>query len=167
MLLFDTKTEFRLKGDRITIGILDMIHQGGTVYTEPQMISNFLLGAVDMIQQWNAAWMASVDAAMSNAEKCKALFCTISKEALFRLRMIVVEADPNKRVAKFVLGRSIAKRPAPGRLSMVSVPWPVALDIDPTNHPALLKKLYWFLTNEMMNLDDLRIPIPETSRRAA
>src|ERR1035441_1165656 len=82
MLLFDTKTEFRLKGDRITVGILDMIHQGGTVYTEPQMISNFLLGAADMIQQWNAAWLASVDEAMSNSAKCKALFCTIGKDAL-------------------------------------------------------------------------------------
>ena len=161
MLLFDTKTEFRLKGDRITIGVLDMIHQGGTVYTEPQMISNFLLGAVPMIQQWNAAWLASVDAAMSNADKCKALFCSISKDALLPTTDDMVEADPNKRVAKFVLGTVYREA------SRTWVPLDGAgivageLGIDPTNHPALLKKLYWFLTNEMMNLDDLRIPIPE------
>jgi len=161
MLLFDTKTEFRLKGDRITIGILDMIHQGGTVYTEPQMIGNFLLGAVDMIREWNAAWLSTVDEAMSNSEKCKALFCTIGKDALLPTTDDVVEADPNKRVAKFVLGtvyREASRTWAP--LDGVGT---VAgsLDIDPTNHPALLKKLYWFLTNEMMNLDDLRIPIPQ------
>jgi hypothetical protein len=160
MLLFDTKTEFRLKGNRITIGILDMIHQGSTVYTEPQIIGNFLLGAVDMIRQWNTAWMASVDAAMSNADKCKALFCTISKDALLPTTDDLVEADPNKRVAKFVLGtvyREASRTWA--ALDGVGVV-AGALDIDPTNHPALLKKLYWFLTNEMMNLDDLRIPIP-------
>ena len=135
MLLFDTKTEFRLKGDRVTIGILDMIHQGGTVYTEPQMISNFLLGAVDMIRQWNTAWMASVDEAMSNPEKCKALFCTISKEALLPTTDDVVEADPNKRVAKFVLGtvyreasRTWAALDGVGAVAG-------ALDIDPDQPP--------------------------------
>ena len=167
MLLFDTKTEFRLKGDRITIGILDMIHQGGTVYTEPQMISNFLLGAADMIQQWNAAWLASVDEAMSNSAKCKALFCTIGKDALLPTTDDVVESDSTKRVAKFVLGTVYREASRTWTPLHTSLDWEDALivagslDIDPTNHPALLKKLYWFLTNEMANLDDLRIPIPQ------
>ena len=167
MLLFDTKTEFRLKGDRITIGILDLIHQGSTVYTEPQMIGNFLLGAVDMIREWNALWLGTVDEAMSNPAKCKALFCTIGKDALLPTTDDLVEADGDKRVAKFVLGtvyREASRTWTPLSTSLDredALFVAGSLDVDPVNHPALLKKLYWFLTNEMANLDDLRIPIPK------